>query len=74
MEIMKITLIAIAWYSIVGTCIGCGLIALYFYLKYIKNHCVKKILIIGIVLVGITVLIFLGFLIFGFWGLGLAQN
>lgn len=74
MDIWGIVLIVIAWYSIVGTSVGGGLIAFYFYLKYIKKHCVKKILVTGIVLIGITVLIFLGFLLFGFMGLGLAQN
>ena len=69
-----ILLEAIAWYSIVGTSAGGVLIIFYLYLRYRKKQCVNRILIIGTVLIGITVFIFAVFLLFGFWGLGLAQN
>ncbi len=70
----SIILEMIAWYSIVGTSAGGVLIIFYLYLRYRKKQCVNKMLITGTVLIGITVFIFAVFLLFGFWGLGLAQN
>lgn len=74
MDIWEIALKVIAWYSIIGTGIGAGLIAFYLYLKYRKKRSVKKLLAVGIVLIGITVVIFLVFLFYGFACFGLAQN
>jgi hypothetical protein len=74
MDLWTIFLIVVSWYSIVGTIVGIILIILFIYLKYIKKVCVNKLLWTGIALVGITAIIFIGFLLFGFWGLGLAPN
>lgn len=67
-------MIVLAWYLIVGTSVGGGLIAFYLYLKYAKKQCEKKLLVTGIALIGITIFIILAFLIFGFAGLGFAKN
>lgn len=74
MDVWEIVLKVIAWYSIIGTTMGAVLIALYLYLKYKKKRSVKKLLAAGIVLIGITVVIFLVFLFYGFACFGLAQN
>ncbi|MDO4340821.1 MAG: hypothetical protein Q4C91_22530 [Eubacteriales bacterium] len=74
MDIWEIVLKVIAWYSIIGTSIGVGLIAFYLYFKYKKKRSVKKLLAAGIMFIGVTVVIFLVFLFYGFTCLGLAQN
>ena len=74
MDILGNILIAISWYSIVGTSLGIGLIVYCLIAQILKKQYVRSVLITGFVLIGITVLIFLGFLLFGFMGAGLAQN
>ncbi|MEY8434082.1 hypothetical protein AALC75_27010 [Lachnospiraceae bacterium 48-42] len=64
----------ISGYTIIGTIAGCVLIAIYLYLKYVRKKEAKKLLAIGMILIGITVLIFAFFFYFGFIQGGLAQN
>ena len=67
-------LILISGYTIIGTIIGCILIVIYLYLKYVGKKKAKKLFVIGMILIGITLLIFAFFFYFGFIQGGLAPN
>ena len=67
-------LILISGYTIIGTIIGCILIVIHLYLKYVRKKKAKKLFVIGMILIGITLLIFAFFFYFGFIQGGLAPN